>query len=81
MRKSSDRNNKSSSGNIEEVYSEFDEESLGNSQLNVGGKTPPPAQQWGKAKQASDPKKADGSSNLDEFDDGFDDKYDDDDFL
>ena len=42
MRKSSDRNNKSSSGNIEEEYSGdgFDEESLGNSQLNVGNSTP-----------------------------------------
>ena len=80
LRKSRDRK---SSSNIEEAYSEdgfeFEEESLGQSQLN------PPGASKGKPAAAGQQQKVnpDGSSNLDDFsvDNGFDDKYDDDDFL
>ena len=86
MRKSSERQGNSSGNNgIEEDYSEegFEEESLGNSQLNVAGSKTPVSNAWGSSgtgekKNASDPKrKMDGSSNFSDAD-GFEDNYDDD---
>ena len=84
--KSGDRK---SSSNIEEALDyddDFEEESLGQSQLNPG-KTPSNNNNnanWGSSgKRTSEQKKPDGSSNLDDFSagDAFEDKYDDDDFL
>ena len=87
-----------SSSNIEEVYSEdgfeFEEESLGNSQLNAVSTAKAPVVGAGKAGSnwastnnkpvpAANKSNPDGSSNLDDFSDAnaFEDKYDDDDFL
>lgn len=78
-----------SSSNIEEALDydddDFEDESIGQSQLNPskGGNTPINNAWGGSAKQVSDPRKQDGSSNLDDFSagDAFEDKYDDDDFL
>ena len=51
MRKSSER--KQSSNGIEEDYSEegFEEESLGNSQLNIGSQKTPVSNAWGQSKR------------------------------
>ena len=88
MRKSSERKSSSGNNGIEEDYSEegFEEESLGNSQLNISKSKTPVNNAWGSKKTASDPKrgtKADGSSNLDDFSDanGFEENYPEDDFL
>lgn len=88
MRKSSERKSSSGNNGIEEDYSEegFEDESLGNSQLNIASSKTPVSNAWGSKQTASDPKrgvKPDGSSNLDDFsvDNGFEENYPDDDFL
>ena len=86
LRKSRDRK---SSSNIEEAYSDdgFDDESLGQSQLNPpGGLGTSIGKRPSALPVAPDPynnKRVDASDNLDDFsvDNGFEDKYDDDDFL
>lgn len=78
----SERDRKSSS-NIEEVYSEdgFEDESIGNTPLNSKPANKPVSSGWTPKGPAAEKKKADGSSNLDDFsvDNTFEDKYDDDD--
>ena len=85
LRKSRDRK---SSSNIEEAYSDdgFAEESLGQSQLQPGGLGTSIGKRPSALPVAPDPyenKRVDASDNLDDFsvDNGFEDKYDDDDFL